>query len=133
METKLRCIDCGRDFKPTAIYRCDRCGGLLDVVPELSSIRDIISKDTFNLRLGSVKYPYMSGVWRFRELINPLIRDEDIISRPEGNTNIYRHKKISRYSGIRDILLKHEGENPTGSFKDRGMTSGLSEAKRLGM
>ncbi len=133
METKLRCIDCGRDFKPTVIYRCNRCGGLLDVVPELSSIRDIISKDTFNLRLGSVKYPYMSGVWRFRELINPLIRDEDIISRPEGNTNIYRHKKISRYSGITDILLKHEGENPTGSFKDRGMTSGLSEAKRLGM
>ncbi|HEX55490.1 MAG TPA: pyridoxal-phosphate dependent enzyme, partial [Candidatus Altiarchaeales archaeon] len=79
------------------------------------------------------KFPYQSGVWRFRELVHPLLNDFEIVSRPEGNTNLYHHKALANFTGIEKILLKHEGENPTGSFKDRGMTVGISEANRLGM
>jgi threonine synthase len=132
MDIKLKCIECDKSVKEGAVYRCD-CGGLLDVVPDLDSLRERLSRELFDSRIGSRESPYPSGVWRFRELINPLLSETEIVSRPEGNTNLYRHDKVGRYAGIEKISLKHEGENPTGSFKDRGMTSGISEAKRRGM
>lgn len=128
----LRCIDCGREYEPTAIYRCS-CNGLLEVVLDIEKLKETVSRKLFDSRLWSRREPYHSGVWRFKELIHPLVSDEQIISRPEGNTNIYKHKKIQDYTGIKDISLKHEGENPTGSFKDRGISPGISEANRLGM
>jgi len=128
----IKCIDCRREHKPGPIYRCE-CRGLLEVVPNMEYLKENISTGLFDSRLRLRNLPYGSGVWRFRELIHPLVSDEDIVSRPEGNTNLYRHKKMSSYTGIDDICLKHEGENPTGSFKDRGMTVGMSEAKRLKM
>jgi threonine synthase len=129
MGVRLSCIDCKKTYEPTAISRCS-CGGLLEVAVDYSTLK--VTKKLFDTRLGSTQFPYGSGVWRFRELINPLISEKDIISRGEGNTYLYSHPKLSSYSGVSDLLLKHEGENPTGSFKDRGMTSGVSEAKRLG-
>jgi threonine synthase len=128
----LKCIDCDKEYEPAAIYRCE-CGGLLDVVQDMDYLKKNVSKALFDSRLKERKAPYGSGIWRYRELIHPLAGDADIVSRPEGNTNLYSHKKVRDYTGIGDILLKHEGENPTGSFKDRGMTVGMSEAKRLGM
>ncbi|RLI88230.1 MAG: threonine synthase [Candidatus Altiarchaeales archaeon] len=133
MGITLRCIDCGKEFEPSGIYECSNCGGIFDVVPDLDFIREKISKRLFDSRLGSREFPYRSGVWRFRELIHPLVKDKEIVSRPEGDTNLYSHKKVIQYTGIENIFMKHEGENPTGSFKDRGMTAGISEAKRLGM
>jgi threonine synthase len=85
-----------------------------------------------------------SGVWRYRELILPA-PDNSIISRPEGNTPLYPvglencpphrsgHRRIGLYAGLERLFLKHEGENPTGSFKDRGMTVGVTMARLLGM
>lgn len=128
----LRCIDCGKEYEPSAIYRCS-CNGLLEVVLDIEKLKETVSRKLFDSRLWSRREPYHSGVWRFKELIHPLVSDEQIISRPEGNTNIYKHKKIQEYTGIKDISLKHEGENPTGSFKDRGISPGISEANRLGM
>ena len=130
MDVVLRCIDCGREYGAEAIYEC-KCGGLLDVLYDSRKVK--VSREIFDSRTGSGEYPYQSGIWRFKELIHPLIKPKDIVSRPEGNTNLYSHKKISEYVGATKIKLKHEGENPTGSFKDRGMTVGVSEAKRLGM
>ena len=75
--------------------------------------------------------PYSSGVWRYSELILS-VADEYIVSRPEGNTNIYRSRPIERWVGSQALYLKHEGENPTGSFKDRGMTVGVTQARALG-
>lgn len=126
----LKCIDCGRTYEPEAVYRCS-CGGLLEVALNLSELKEIVSRDLFDSRLKERKKPYGSGIWRYRELIHPLVSDEQIISRPEGNTNLYSHKKVSEYTGIKNIYLKHEGENPSGSFKDRGMSVGVSEAVRL--
>lgn len=87
--------------------------------------------------------PDRSGVWRYRELILP-VSEETIISRPEGNTSLYPvgrencdesregHRQIGIYAGIERFFLKHEGENPTGSFKDRGMTVGVTMARLRG-
>ncbi|HLI68263.1 MAG TPA: threonine synthase [Ktedonobacteraceae bacterium] len=80
-----------------------------------------------------------SGVWRYRELILP-VHASSIISRPEGNTGLYPvglkncdesrigHRQIGVFAGLEHFFLKHEGENPTGSFKDRGMTVGVTVA-----
>jgi threonine synthase len=84
-----------------------------------------------------------SGVWRYRELILPAPQHY-IVSRPEGNTGLYPvgrancganrrgHRQIGLYAGLEEFFLKHEGENPTGSFKDRGMTVGVTMARLLG-
>ncbi len=84
-----------------------------------------------------------SGVWRYRELIAP-VPDKYVISRPEGNTSLYPvgmencsmsrigHRQIGIYAGLDRLFLKHEGENPTGSFKDRGMTVGVTMAHIMG-
>ncbi len=89
------------------------------------------------------RLPDSSGVWRYRELILPL-PEQYIVSRPEGNTGLYPvgrencghhragHRQIGHYAGLDRFFLKHEGENPTGSFKDRGMTVGVTMANFLG-
>lgn len=131
MDFKLRCMTCGAEYPPQEIrYTCD-CGGLLDVEHDLDSLREQVSRELFDNRLGELALPYASGVWRYRELILPL--DEGaIVSRPEGNTNLYRSPRLSHWLGMDDLYLKHEGENPTGSFKDRGMTVGVTQARFLG-
>ena len=70
-----------------------------------------------------------SGVWRFRSIVHPSA--ERLISWPEGNTPLLRRDRLSRYSGAEGLVLKHEGMNPTGSFKDRGMTVAVTQAVRL--
>jgi threonine synthase len=87
--------------------------------------------------------PDRSGVWRYRELILP-VPETAIVSRPEGNTGLYPvglencdesrvgHRQIGMFAGIERLFLKHEGENPTGSFKDRGMTVGVTMARLRG-
>jgi threonine synthase len=72
------------------------------------------------------------GVWRFRRMVMPDLTDEEIVSKQEGNTRLYRSIKISAWTGCSNIYLKHEGENPTGSFKDRGMTVAVTQARALG-
>ena len=71
-----------------------------------------------------------SGVWRFRELVLSATEDE-IVSHPEGNTPLIERDAIARFVGVDSLLVKHEGHNPTGSFKDRGMTVAISQARRI--
>ena len=132
MRAILKCIKCKKEHPLNEVrYECD-CGSLLDVEHDLEELKEHVSKELFEKRLGSRVFPYMSGVWRYRELILP-VEESQIISRPEGNTNLYSSKKVVDYIGIpeKNLKLKHEGENPTGSFKDRGMTSGVTQAKVL--
>jgi threonine synthase len=72
-----------------------------------------------------------SGVWRFQEIVMPGA-GLDPISHPEGNTPLLYREPVARWAGVPDLLLKHEGHNPTGSFKDRGMTVGMTQARRVG-
>ena len=89
-------------------------------------------KTAFRSRKTESTGPYVSGVWRFHELI-PFIADlSRIVTLAEGNTPIYEGSESSRFAGLSSILFKHQGLNPTGSFKDNGMTTGVSMAAHLG-
>ncbi len=134
MSSILQCMDCGQQYPSRALmYTCGQCGGLLDVQHDLDMLRNTIRRDTFDQRLGALEPPYNSGVWRYKELVYPDVDNATIVSRPEGNTNLYHTPKLAEWAGVRTLYLKHEGENPTGSFKDRGMTGGLTQARVLGV
>lgn len=133
MGSILQCIECGRQYPTNSlIYTCDTCGGLLDVLHDLDALKATATRALFDARLGSLDAPYDSGVWRYKELVYPDLDPALIVSRPEGNTRLYNVPKLAEWAGVRRLHLKHEGENPTGSFKDRGMTGGVTQARVLG-
>ena len=125
------CLACGSELTETdARSRCPRCGGLLEIQhrpPQLT--RDALLQ-RFSERRGEGRGAAASGVWRFRELVLPSA--ETIVSHPEGNTPLLHRDALDRWTGMTHLLLKHEGHNPTGSFKDRGMTVGVTQARRIG-
>jgi threonine synthase len=135
MPAELACIQerCGARF-PIAdvIYACPRCGGLLDVVyPEpLAPAGELqtlwLSRRTSNAPLDQ------SGVWRFREFIPFLPDYRSVVTLREGNTPLLDAPRAAQYGGLDRIVFKHQGFNPTGSFKDNGMTCGVAQALRLG-
>lgn len=140
MNLFFRCVSCDKKFDGSEIrYRCD-CKEVLEVEENNFPLNGRITGKLFDQRWGSTQFPYQSGVWRYKELFFPLDK-KYIITRPEGNTNLYHAgkeqngglKKIGEFVGLSSFYLKHEGENPTGSFKDRGMTVGISYAKFLGV
>jgi threonine synthase len=136
MTVQLQCARCAEVYPIHEVrYICD-CGGLLDVSHDLEALRPEVNRHLFDGRLEGAPTPHVaptinSGVWRYRELILPVMADA-IVSRPEGNTPLYHHPRLSHWVGLDVLYLKHEGENPTGSFKDRGMTVGVTQAHLLG-
>jgi threonine synthase len=84
----------------------------------------------FTERRGGAPGATSSGVWRFREIVLPSA--DTVVSHPEGNTPLLHRVVLDRWAGVEHLLFKHEGHNPTGSFKDRGMTVGVTQAKRIG-
>ncbi len=130
----LQCMNCGQQYPMSqVIYTCESCGGLLDIQHDLTTLQQTLTRSTFDARLGSFEKPFNSGVWRYKELVYPDIDAALIVSKPEGNTNLYHVPKLAQWAGVDTLYLKHEGENPTGSFKDRGMTGGVTQARALGM
>lgn len=125
MRSHLRCLRCRAVLRWTSPETRCSCGGLLDVVQPTPSRVGRALRRVFDERAGDG-----SGVWRFRELVLP--ERVPIISRPEGNTPLYRREALSQFTGVDDLALKHEGENPTGSFKDRGMTVAITQARGIG-
>jgi len=129
-----RCIErsCGAKFEINKqIYSCPRCGGLLDVVVSLPNINGLELKALWKSRLTSMDTHDQSGVWRFRELL-PFPEESPIVTLLEGNTPIYDAPRSARYSGLKALQVKHQGMNPTGSFKDTGITVAITQAKLLG-
>jgi threonine synthase len=114
MSEWLQCISCAQQYDELEVrYTCD-CGGLLSV--ERKAIND---RNAFDDRLTSRAPIDRSGVWRFREWVMNVDR---AVTHPEGATRLYERN---------GMLFKHEGENPTGSFKDRGMTVAVTQAVRV--
>ena len=124
-------------------FRCAECGDLYEVeYPAWSAQSGTAAKRMFpnpsalrwlwKERRTSTDLKDQSGVWRFRDLL-PILRDEDnIVSLREGNTPLYALHRAARTTGIARLYAKHQGMNPTGSFKDTGMTAALSVAHERG-
>ncbi len=128
----LKCLDCRTDFATTErLYTCPQCNGLLDVVYDTAALRTTDLKALWDSRLASRNVADQSGVWRFRELL-PEKEEAQIITLREGNTHVWDAPRSADYAGMDRLALKHLGMNPTGSFKDLGMTTGITQAKRLG-
>jgi threonine synthase len=126
------CRSCGDERLETDPgIRCG-CGGLLDLRHRAPDLPGDDLKALFKARTGARPDGMASGVWRFRELVLPSVSDDHVVSYPEGNTPLLRRAALARWAGLEDLLLKHEGLNPTGSFKDRGMTVGVTQACRIG-
>ena len=123
-----QCASCGSQYPDTdPSPRCVACGGLLDVVHPTPGLRGGDLRAVFAGRRNDGS----SGVWRYQELVLPNAGDH-IVSHPEGNTPLLSRDRVASYAGVPNLLLKHEGHNPTGSFKDRGMTVGVTQARRIG-
>ncbi len=125
------CMRCGNEVVETdSAPRCKLCKGLLEVrhrPPQITASQLI---QRFTERRGGPPGATSSGVWRFREIVLPSA--ESVVSYPEGNTPLLHRVALDRWAGVDHLLLKHEGHNPTGSFKDRGMTVGVTQALRIG-
>src|SRR4026207_1712163 len=130
-----RCIapDCYAEYKlDERLYVCSRCGGLLEVVRTEELSADPTSlRELWRQRLTSNDPRDRSGVWRFREFL-PFADDTEVVSLGEGNTPLYEATRSARYAGLSRLKLKHQGCNPTGSFKDTGMTTAVTQALILG-
>jgi len=125
-----QCASCGTRFSDTdASPRCSACGGLLAVVHAPPGMSGTELRALFAQRRASGDGG--SGVWRYREIVLPGA-GEHIVSHPEGNTPLLARDRVSSWAGVPQLMLKHEGHNPTGSFKDRGMTVGVTQARRIG-
>ncbi len=114
------------------IYTCERCGGLLDVCYEWrrAELDNVFA--TFDARRASYHPHDVSGVWRFRELLPFATSPCQIVTLGEGNTPLWDAPRSARYTGLKQLTVKHQGMNPTGSFKDNGMTTGVAQARRVG-
>jgi threonine synthase len=128
-----RCIACHAEFDLAAkIYVCSRCGGLLDVDRREESAIDPSSlRELWRARKSSLDARDRSGVWRFREFL-PFADGAEIVSLGEGNTPLYEAPRSADYCRLPQLKLKHQGCNPTGSFKDTGMTAAVTQARQLG-
>jgi threonine synthase len=129
--TWQRCASCGHEVDElSTATRCPRCQGLLEVIHARPSVSAAALKAEFALRLDTARGADASGVWRFRELVLPTAVHP--VSWPEGNTPLLERESLREWTGCSTLRLKHEGMNPTGSFKDRGMTVGVTQAMRVG-
>jgi threonine synthase len=130
-ESWQSCIACGYELTELDPHsRCPSCGGLLEVQHRPPSLTRAELIERFTERRGQRPGALASGVWRFREVVLPSAAE--VISHPEGNTPLLHRQALDRWTGADHLLLKHEGHNPTGSFKDRGMTVGVTQAVRIG-
>jgi len=135
-EAYLLCIEptCAKRYRiDERLYTCSLCGALLDVQYSFNLTSSATqTKNIFRDRRTIDSDLERSGVWRFRELL-PFVNDfSKVVTLSEGNTPIYRATRSAEYAGLKELRLKHQGLNPTGSFKDNGMTTGVTQALALG-
>jgi threonine synthase len=134
--SQLRCIGCGVVCEKAAQnFRCAGCGNLLEIAYpgwEINRLDAAALRTLWRQRRTSGLPVDESGVWRFREML-PSFRDwQEIITLREGNTALYEMPGCARVAGMQQLYAKHQGMNPTGSFKDTGMTVAASVARREG-
>jgi threonine synthase len=135
MPAELACFEgrCRARFPITElIYTCPRCGGLLEAVYAAPERPAAEWKQLWRERRMSNAPLDQSGVWRYREFIPYLESYDRVVTLREGDTPLLDAPPAAQYGGLDRISFKHQGFNPTGSFKDNGMTCGVAQALRLG-
>lgn len=122
--THQECINCGTRY-PTdeIIYFCRKCGDILEIKLDYDLTKDVLKKS------GWRKKPL--SVWRYKDLM-PINDALKIVTLNEGGTGLHKCNRLGKELGLNHLYVKNEGENPTGSFKDRGMTVGVTKAVELG-
>src|ERR1041385_5666716 len=127
----LVCPNCDRAEAESYFgSECSRCGALLELrIDPTETAAELRTRFDGRWLAGGA---HASGVWRYRELLLPTLPQQNVVTFPEGNTPLVRSRRLRDWSGSSDLLIKHEGLNPTGSFKDRGMTVAISKAVALG-
>ncbi|HLH06416.1 MAG TPA: threonine synthase [Terriglobales bacterium] len=130
---KLQCIGCGANCaEASADFRCENCGDLFEAVYDWPEIEAETVQRFWLRRRTSLGPLDQSGVWRFRDFL-PILQDlNHVITLREGNTPLYQMPGGAKSAGVETLLAKHQGMNPTGSFKDTGMTAAISVAKEKG-
>jgi threonine synthase len=138
MNFLFRCIACGDlSSRASQDFRCAHCGDLLEITyPDWKAVLNAQQlKDAWRQRRLSSSVLDLSGVWRFRDLLPALEKtgdQEQAITLREGNTPLYELPQCARITGVPRLFAKHQGMNPTGSFKDTGMTVAATFAKEAG-
>ncbi len=141
----LRCIGCDTRIEAAdaaSNFRCKRCGNLFEIEYPWSESAVPAEGFSWKPNAGALKHLWeerrtstqgvdQSGVWRFRDLL-PIVAEERIVTLREGNTPLYEMPRSAEALGLNWLLAKHQGMNPTGSFKDCGMTAALSVAAASG-
>jgi len=120
-----KCIGCGEKYTVDEIvYSCKRCGDLLEVEYDYDLLEAKLKKSNWqSLPLS---------VWRYKDFM-PIRDQSKIVSLNEGGTGLHSCQRLVNLVGVKHLYVKNEGENPTGSFKDRGMTVGVTKAVELNM
>lgn len=132
-----QCIhpDCKASFDLSQVLTaCDKCGSLLDVQYDWNSLSVPSSLKQFETRWSNRLNPLdFSGVWRFRDLL-PFSKESDIVTIGEGQTILQRNDRLAGQVGMDNgcLYLQYEGLNPSGSFKDNGMTAASTHAHMVG-
>ncbi len=116
------------------IYNCPTCGQLLEVHHDLDALRNRSGSSwikLFDQRWMTRDWPYGSGVWGKKEWVQPMLREEHVVSTAEGGTNLFWAERYGKTLGLDDVWIKNCGNSHTGSFKDLGMTVLVSTVKQM--
>ena len=132
----FECIrGCGRRYSIyDVVYRCEDCGGLLDVEHDLDALRGRSAgewKALFHGRARTGQYPYGSGVWGKKEWVCPQLDPANVVSLGEGLTPLLRVDRLGQALGLPELWVKQCGTSHTGSFKDLGMTVLVSVVRQM--
>ena len=136
MTTELVCFNskCRSRYPiEETIYQCPKCNALLEVENNFRISDPEVLRSLWNERLKSREALDVSGVWRFREMLPFIKNHSHIITLQEGNTPLLNAPRAATYGGLKSLQFKHQGYNPSASFKDNGMTAGVAQARKLGM
>jgi len=122
--TKLKCVRCGKEYPLIIRYNCLECAGVLDVEYDYETMK--------KGKIGScLTITKDKGMWKFRDLL-PIKNKENIVTLREGDTPLFRSKRLGALTDLPNLYLKDETRNPTGSFKDRPTSCAISKAKEEG-
>ncbi len=131
----FKCIACDEIYPLTEIvYTCQSCGGLLQVQHDMKALQERRGEDwksLFDQRYMRTSFPYGSGVWGKKEMVCPLVDDENVVSMYEGGSNLFWADRLGKDVGVEDLWVKQCGNSHTGSFKDLGMTVLVSMVKQM--